>query len=153
VPYLVWIAIGQNLRAQPRHALPIVVAIAVGLALASNVSRRSRAIAACLVALVGTRTALDAAARRTTPPPGVQLLSAVREMPEARDRAVAVFAGPSARFFESTELAKQAAPLGHVDDVPIALTRVNVYPRRAFVTSDLPGASALNLPIYATFCR
>ena len=153
LPYVAWIAIGQNLRQQPRHALPVVVALAVALAIVASHGPRLRALGVALGLLIAVRTALDATARRTVPPPGAQLVAFVSGLPDARD--VAVFAGPSARFFESTALAKRAASAASLDDARLGLTRLNDYPRRVFVTDELEGVADAGpaLSHVATFCR
>jgi hypothetical protein len=134
-PYLVWIAIGQNLRQQPRHALPLVVALASALGLAAAYDRRSRVPLGMLFALVAARSAMDAHDRRIVPPTGVQLVGLVRGLPD-RPR-VMVFGGPSARFFEDTELKSQAVTVGSLGDVFLALGREGRLPARVFVTSEV----------------
>lgn len=151
VPYLVWIAIGQNLRQQPRHALPIVVALAVCLAVTASRVPPLRMLGAALALLVASRTALDASRRRKVPPPGAQLAAFAQRLPDAR--GVAVFAGPSSRFFESTFLADRAASAASLDDARLGLTRLNDFPRRVLVTDELEGVAEARLPLVATFCR
>jgi hypothetical protein len=87
------------------------------------------------------------------PPAGAQVVARIRALPDDERPRVAVFAGPSARYFEATELAKQAAAPGTADDIPLALTRLDVYPHRLLIASDLPGAAERGLPAVATFCR
>ncbi len=152
-PYLVWIAFGQNLRQQPRHALPLVVALAAGLARVATSGRRTRALGAALALLVAARTFLDARERRTVAPAGAQLVDYVRSLPDPRE--VAVFGGTSARFFEPTELADRAWTAGSLGDAEVTLGRMNRLPRRVLVTSELEGfaESRAPLPWIATFCR
>jgi hypothetical protein len=152
-PYLLWIALGQNLRQQPRHALPIVVAVAVGLAIAALDSERSRRFGVALASLLLARTAQDAWARKDTPPPGVQIVQAVRALP--RPDRVLVFGGPSARFFEDTDLAPRARAAATWGDVRIALGRANELPLRVLVTSEIEAFDAPPYPTKAwrTFCR
>jgi hypothetical protein len=152
-PYVAWIAVGQNLRQQPRHALPIVVALACGLALAALDSERSRRFGVALASLLLARTAQDAWARKETPPPGAQLVQAVRSLPRP-DRAL-VLGGPSVRFFEETELAPRARAAATWGDVRIALGRANELPARVLVTSEIEAFDAPPYPVKAwrTFCR
>jgi hypothetical protein len=82
VPYAVWITVGQNLRQQPRHALPLVVAFAAALALTASRTSRLQGLGAALALLVGTRTAFDAKDRRALPPPGQQLVAFVARLPD-----------------------------------------------------------------------
>jgi hypothetical protein len=150
-PYIVWIAFGQNLRQQPRHALPIVVALAAALALAASVSKHARIAGGALALLVVARTATDAYARRTIPPAGAQLVDYVRRSPDMR--GTAVFGGPSIRFFEGTELAKQTGVLATFDELRLGLSRLDDYPRRVLVTSEVEGAADAHLPLVITLCR
>jgi hypothetical protein len=135
VPYVSWIAVGQNLRQQPRHALPVVVALAAALGLAAAFDRRVRVPVSMLFALAAARSAADAYARRTIPPTGAQLVALVRTLPDPS--RVMVFGGPSARFFEDTELASQAMSVGSLGDVFLALGRASQLPARVLVTSEV----------------
>jgi hypothetical protein len=151
VPYVAWIALGQNVRAQPRHALPVVVILAVALALGARGSVLARRLGVALAVLVATRTATDAWQRRTIPPAGAQLVALVRAQADAPD--LAVFGGPSARFFADTELARQADVAASYDEIGYALTRLDRYPTRILVTDEVEGARDANLPRVAGLCR
>jgi hypothetical protein len=137
-PYVVWVGLGQNLRDQPRHVLPIVVALAAGLALPAARSTRARALVGALAVLVSVRTALDAHARRTIPPPGQQLVELAHAQPPAARPAV--FGVASVRFFELGDLAGRAFPAGSLGDVQMRLTRLDALPARVWVTSEVDGA-------------
>jgi hypothetical protein len=152
-PYLAWIALGQNLRDQPRHALPLVAMFAGALGLAAGRSRGVRGVAAALAVAIATRTGLDAYARRTVPPSGVQLVALARAQP-APDR-LSVFGVASVRFFETTELADRAFTAGSVGDAQLRLTRLDALPSRVWVTSELEGIAASPWPMtrLATLCR
>jgi hypothetical protein len=153
LPYAAWIAIGQNLRQQPRHALPLVVALGVALARGAVATPSAKSLALALALLVVGRTAGDAVARRTVAPPGAQLVAYVRARPDPRD--VAVFAGPAARFFEPTELHDRAATVESLGGARIALGRMNDLPHHVLVTDELEGFSSSKAPLehVATFCR
>jgi hypothetical protein len=153
LPYLAWITLGQNLSAQPRHTLPIVVALAAALGLAAATNRASGAIGAAHLVLVLARTAYLATLRRTIPPPGAQLVALVRDLP--RPEHVAVFGGPSARFFAPTELAARAQTVGTLGDALLALGRASEMPERVLVTSEIGGLSESSFPLerVATLCR
>jgi len=152
VPYLVWVGIGQNLRDQPRHVVPLVALMAEGLALAASVDRRARLACLTLFALVAVRAGLDASARLRDPPPGAALVAYVRSLPDV-DR-VLVFGGSSARFFQATELASRAFSVETMGDVEMKLTRVDRPPARILVTSEIAdrNASFAAIPL-ATLCR
>jgi hypothetical protein len=153
VPYVVWIGLGQNLREQPRHALPLVAALAAALGLAAHASRRALAVVAALALLVSIRTAADAHERRTIPPPGQQLVDLARAQP-APER-LAVFGASSVRFFETTELAGHAFTAGSLGDVQVRLTRLDTLPDRVWVTSEVQGRRDSPWPLehVATLCR
>lgn len=147
-PYALWIVVGQNLRQQPRHVLPLVVAIAAALvvAVARASSPRVRALGAALLVLTAARTFLDAHARRVTPPAGAQLAGWMRDRGDA-----IVFGGASVRFFESTPLAPRAAGADTMGDVVLGLARRGAIPSRVFATSEVGGASEGDL--VAELCR
>jgi hypothetical protein len=110
-----------------------------------------------LAVLVATRTALDAHARRTVAPPGVQLVELARAQPSP-DR-LDVFGVSSVRFFETTfettELAPHAFAAGSLGDVEIRLTRLEALPSRVWVTSEVAGLRESPWPLVhlATLCR
>jgi len=158
-PYLVWVTLGQNLRAQPRHVLPIAVVLAFVLArvaLSSVSPRWLVAAVACLVALMVTRTALDAVARATLPPPGAQLLAYLRDHASTEPPGTtAVFAGASGRFLDGTEWQASTHPAATYGDALLAMSRMNSLPRRALLTNEVKGVTdgpVRRLPV-ATFCR
>ncbi|HLK38522.1 MAG TPA: glycosyltransferase family 39 protein [Polyangiaceae bacterium] len=152
-PYAIWVALGQNVRDEPRHALPIVVALAAALGLAAGRSRPATAIAVALAGCMALRTVRDAYDRRTIPPPGVQLVASVRA--EAGSDRPLVFGTRSVRFFETTELAARAFPAESFGDVEMALTRVNSPPSRVWITSEVEGlvAARRTFARVATLCR
>jgi hypothetical protein len=153
LPYLAWVALGQNLRDQPRHVLPLAAMLVGALGLTAGGSRRAFGLVAALALAMSVRTALDAHARRTIPPPGQQLVDLVRAQP-APDR-VDVFGSTSIRFFEGTELAAQALPAGSLGDVQIGLTRVDRLPARVWVTGEVETRNQSRWPLVpvATLCR
>jgi hypothetical protein len=134
-PYLVWIAVGQNLREQPRHVLPLVALLSTGLGASAWFDRHARWSCLALFALVGCRTGSDAYARTRDPPPGAALVSYVRSLPHAT--RVVVFGVSSVRFFEGTELAAQALGAETLGDISMGLARARVFPERAFMTSEI----------------
>jgi hypothetical protein len=153
LPYLLWIAFGQNLRQQPRHALPIVVTLAAALAFAAASSRLSAMVGGLLVVLLGFRTAGDARARRMIAPPGAQLVDYVTALPNPH--RVAVFAGPSARFFDLSPSPLHAQTVGTLGDARLAIGRSPSIPDRLIVTNELERLDSSGerlLPI-ASFCR
>ena len=152
-PYLLWIGLGQNLRDQPRHALPMVALLAAGLALPVARSRRALAVAGALALAVSLRTAGDAHARRTIAPPGQQIVDLARSQPSPE--RLAVFGVASVRFFEMTELASCAMVAGSLGEARLELTRLDQVPTRVWVTSELAGLddSRGSLQPVARLCR
>jgi hypothetical protein len=152
-PYMLWIGLGQNLRDQPRHALPLVALLAAGLALPAGRSRGPLRVAGALAIAASIRTAADAYARRTIPPPGQQLLELARRQPP-RDHLV-VFGGASVRFFEATDLASSAFAVESLGDASMSLTRLDALPTRVWVTSEVGGLNDARLALepVATLCR
>lgn len=153
LPYLAWIAVGQNLRDQPRHVLPLAAMLAAALAFPVAGSRRALGLVAALALAMSARTALDAGARRAIPPPGQQLVALARAQPSP-DR-LDVFGVSSVRFFEPTELAAQAFPAGSLGDVQVRLSRLDRLPARVWVTSELTPGNQSRWPLWpvATLCR
>jgi len=153
LPYLAWIAVGQNLKQQPRHALPLVVALAAALAVAGLVDRHARAAVLALFTLAALRTAIDTRDRLAIAPPGAQLVALVRSLP--RPDRTDVFGVASTRFFEATDLAARAHTVGSLSDVVLALGRLDRLPLRVLVTGELAGLADSPYPLepFATLAR
>ncbi len=153
-PYFVWIALVQNVRDQPRHALPLVALLAGVLALPVGRSRGARRAVGALAMATSIRTAADAHARRTIPPPGQQLVALFRAQSLPPNRLI-VFGGASVRFFETTELASRARSVGSLGDVLMDLTRLDELPARVWVTGELGGVGEASWPLtpVAKLCR
>jgi hypothetical protein len=152
-PYVVWVALGQNLRDQPRHVLPVVALLGAALALRAARSPRAFGVVCTLVLLVAMRTANDALARRSIPPPGEQLVALVRSEPE--ETRPVVFGAASVRFFELDGLAANALPAGSLGDVQVQLGRRERLPSRVWVTDEVDRSGDPQWPLerVATLCR
>jgi hypothetical protein len=153
LPYVLWIWVGQNLRDQPRHALPVVAALAAALALPVACSRGALPVTGALLVAVSIRTARDAYARRTVPPPGEQLVELAQKQ-ESGSR-LAVFGGASIRFFEIAHSPSRAFTEGSLGDARTDLTRLDDLPARVWVTSELAGLRDSPWPLepVARLCR
>ena len=153
VPYVIWIGLGQNLRDQPRHTVPLVALLLVGLAIPAARSRRAAAIAGALAVLLLFRTTADAYVRRTVPPPGQQLVDLARAQPP-QSRPL-VFGAASVRFFEMTDLAGRARVVGSLGEVRLELARVANPSGPVWVTSELAGRdeASAHLRLIANLCR
>jgi hypothetical protein len=156
-PYLVWIAVGQNLREQPRHTLPLVALLAVGIASLGWANRSVRTVTTTLFAVMAVRTVCEAMDRHHIPPPGEAIVDYTRALvadegvPKER---ILVFGGPSVRFFEETDLARCAKGAESMGDVAMALARAGPIPTRLFVTNEIT-EEVPEVPIksVAAFCR
>ncbi len=160
VPYALWVLVGQNVAAQPRHLVPLVALL--GLALAETTRRISRAhiLGVALGILFASRAAIDAENRSATAPPAVQMLNAVDALPpDASGRPEVLFAGASARVAEvvrrpSTDGAprvEQAATLG---DVELAAGKLGHLPATLLVTSEITGPTPpRGARPFGTYCR
>jgi hypothetical protein len=149
--YLGWIAVGQNLREEPRHVLPVVVAVAVAIACALATDRTWTLVLSAWLALLGVRTAGDALVRRSIPPAPAQLVLLTRASPGAL-----AFGARSARFFdlypEDARLGRPAATLG---DVSLGIGRVDPKPTVVYVTDELEGLDHSPYPLHEVLqpCR
>jgi len=154
VPYAAWITLGQNIHEQPRHALPLVVALVAALALAASGSRNPRTLGVALVGLLAMRTSSDANLR-AIPPAGEQLVVLAQSL-ASPDRPVAVFGGPSARFFDlEPHPDVTAATVATLGEANLALGRLPSLPQRFLVTSellDLPRGTRALVPL-TKLCR
>jgi len=155
-PYLAWVVLGQNLRQQPRHALPLVFLLSCAIGWTALVSQKRPAIRMLLAVLaVATldRAVLDAVARRTIPPPGVQLLAYVRG--HARPETSALFTGASGRFLDGSEWQPRTHTAGTLGDMLLAVARLDTLPEKLFVTSEIDrlDESPAPLTLVDTFCR
>ena len=152
LPYFVWIAIGQNLREQPRHVLPLVAVLVGAMGLAATRDRLALYACATFFSLMGARTLLDAYDRRTIPPAGAHLALYVNANAEA---PTLLFGARSARFFAVMNGPARSATAATLGDVSLALGRENILPRRVFVTSELEGLATSPYPLVerARFCR
>lgn len=145
IPYAMWIFVGQNLGEQPRHALPLVVALVATLGV-SAVRMPRPMIAAPVLALMLARTAMDSVARHSIPPAGVQLVAFMAGRPDD-----VVFGGASVRFFARTSLADRAKQAETRGDIEIALARLDRLPRHALMTDEIDGAAGAQ--VIASLCR
>jgi hypothetical protein len=152
-PYVLWVGLGQNLRDQPRHVVPLVAMVCAGLAIASTGRRAARLACGLLVVLVALRTAGDAYARRTIPPPGQQLVALADRQPSPKH--LVVFGGQSMRFFETAETPSRALLAGSLGEAEMALTRLDQLPTRVWVTNEVAGLSDSRSPLerIALLCR
>jgi hypothetical protein len=150
-PYLVWVTLGQNLRAQPRHVLPLVLLAALWLARSARGGRLMVAYAA-LALLFAVRSGLDAESRRTIPPAGIQLAEALDTV--ARGARTIVFTGASGRFLDGTPWQERTHTAATIGDVTLALSRMPLMDH-ALVTSEIGRLEESPVPLahVATFCR
>jgi hypothetical protein len=157
-PYALWVLIGQNVAAQPRHLLPLVAALAVALAETTRRVSRAHILGVALGILFASRAAIDAEDRRTVAPPAVQMLQAVDALPPAADgRPAVLFGGASARFAELSDRGPGAArvlPAATMGDVELAEGTLHHLPSAVLVTSEITGtAPPPRSKPFGTYCR
>jgi hypothetical protein len=154
VPYAAWLLVGQNLRFQPRHVVPLV---AVGVGFVARLSRtRPRLAFIALMAALGSRSLEDAVARQEIPPPGAQLLAYLRQHASVLPiESTALYTGQSARFLDGTEWHPRTFPRERFGDVVLGLSRMDRLPDRVLVTNEVGDLEEAKPPPMelARFCR
>jgi hypothetical protein len=150
VPYALWALLAQNVMAQPRHLLPLVVIACVALGLLFQ-ERRYLGVVATVVMLAASLPL--AWARAHGDPAAARAARWVASHYAPRD--VAVIGGRSIRFFEllTPELvARQRALLSEVD---VEATRLDRLPPEILVTDELETDPdrLTRLGEAITFCR
>jgi len=150
VPYAAWILLAQNLRYEPRHAVPLVTMIAflLGLALA-HAPLRCAALALVMAAIAWR----DGRTGRAVLPAGAQLASFVQKSFQREDTLV--YGGRGVRFLELDSDAPRSLGRVTMGDVVVDLSRQDVLPRHALVTDELTdlGRSPWPLTPLERFCR
>lgn len=154
-PYAAWVYLGQNVAEQPRHLLPLVAALAVGLGIAATTSRAASMVGAALAVLVAARAGADAFARRTVPPGGEAFVADVDALAARAAGDVVGFGGRSARFFALSPTPDRGRTVASLGDVRLAIGRMPRPPARVLVTDELAGLDRTSLPLvpHATHCR
>jgi hypothetical protein len=150
VPYALWALLAQNVIAQPRHLLPLVVIACVALALLFK-QRVWIGVAATAIMLCASLPL--AWARAHGDPAAARAARWVASHYQPRD--VAVIGGRSIRFFELLApevVARQRALLSEVD---LEAARLDRLPPEMLVTDELvPDPDRLGrLGEAVTFCR
>ncbi|MDB4968653.1 MAG: hypothetical protein JWN44_4342 [Myxococcales bacterium] len=163
-PYAVWALLAQNVLEQPRHLLPLVAALVVGLAvittrrLAAGTRRAVAAGAAVAVVALVAAAALAAVplavARVRVAPAAVQLARHVLAAHPAAHDAVIV-GNRSVRLIHDAAPSLTTVERQTLDEVRGALERLDVLPPDLYVTSELTGApdEAAHVTPGPEFCR
>jgi hypothetical protein len=145
VPYGTWMFLGQNLL-KSRHALPVVLAVALLVSVGVAVLARVRWVApawvtgALAVALAAVTLPL-AWAQGREPSPAAQLVAHVRgTLPAA---GTLLFTGEEARLFEHYAPQYRAGRPATGEQLRREVARVSAAGADIYVTSSAPGASAL----------
>jgi hypothetical protein len=151
VPYALWVLLGQNVVAQPRHLLPLV---ALGCVALATVLARHR-IAAAVVCLSALAASLPLVRARVRGEPAAAQAARFVAATWPEPNAVAVFGGRAVRFFDLLAPAIVRRPRTWLSEVDVELERLDVLPPTVLVTSEVePDASrARRLVDVATFCR
>jgi hypothetical protein len=152
-PYALWALFGQNVIDQPRHLLPLAIALAIGLGVATaqaiDVAAAGVWLAAATALLVWAASLPEALARARTEPAAAQ---AAEWMAANQPRAM-IFGGRSMRFFRQRGL--DADEHTWLSEVDVALERVDRLPKSVLVTSEVEADARrrTRLTPAATFCR
>jgi hypothetical protein len=149
-PYLAWILLAQNLRYEPRHAVPLVAMVAfyLGLALAHAPLR-----CAALALAMGAIAWRDGRTGRAVLPAGAQLASFVEKSFRREDTLV--YGGRGVRFLELDPNAPRSVGRVTMGDVVVDLTKQDVLPLHALVTDELSDLNRSPWPLSPVerFCR
>ncbi len=149
-PYAVWALVAQNIVAQPRHLLPLVIASCIGLAamLAEKIW-----LAGAAVALMFSASLPLAWARVHSEPAAAHAARWVAENYQASE--VVVMGGRSIRFFGLIAPRIVTRERTWLSEVDVELARLDRFPRVVLVTSEVePDAGrAPHLGDAVTFCR
>jgi hypothetical protein len=150
VPYAAWILVAQNVRFEPRHAVPLVAMVAfyLGLALAHAPIR-----GAALTLVMGVIAWRESHAGRTLLPAGAQLTTFVQKSFRRDDTLV--YGGRGVRFLELHPDAPRSVSRVTMGDVVVDLTKQDVLPRHALVTDELSDLARSPWPLVPVerFCR
>lgn len=137
----------QNVAREPRHALPLALALVAVAAFgmrALATTRARGALVAALCALMGLPALETLWVGRTQRPSAVALGDFIRTQPDAL-----LLGGRSARVASWRGAA--ALPCATLGDVRVTLSRLPRLPARAFVTDEVAGAR--DAPPVRRFCR
>jgi hypothetical protein len=147
VPYAAWCLLAQNILEQPRHLLPLVLALILGLSL---VLARALLLAAVAVALALAANVPLAIARVRTPPAAAQAAAWIESHEDLSQ--LMVFGGRSLRFLSPSV---PSIPRTWLSEVDVELERVDRLPARILVTSEVEAdpVRARRLRPVARFCR
>jgi hypothetical protein len=149
-PYALWVFFGQNVIEQPRHLLPLVVMLLVGL---GALLGAQPAFAVTAIALVGLASAPLVRERVRSVPAALQAARYV-EAHYPPDQVV-VFGAKSIRFFEWAAPEVPTRTRTWLSEVDVDLERLDRLPPHVLVTDELTPdparAARLGAPI--TFCR
>ena len=132
LPYALWVFLGQNLIAHPRHLLPVVLSLLVALACAVSDRPFLRVAIVLCVAIGSLPTALG---HHHLTPPAVQAAKYLERL--APPSEIAVFGGPSIRFFQVFAPSLLSRERTWLSEVDVELERVDRLPSRVFITSEV----------------
>ncbi len=150
LPYVLWALLGQNIVEQPRHLLPLVIAllIALGCLLGDQVWLAISAIAVVLAASFPL-----ARAHAITMPAAAQAAAYVEN--NYPSKTVAVFGGSAIRLFRFLTPSVVTLERTWLSEVDVDLERLDVLPPHILVTSEvaIDARRAPRLKKGPLFCR
>jgi hypothetical protein len=146
LPYAAWVLFAQNVLAQPRHVLPLVVAACVAAA-----GLAGRRLAFALPLSVAFAAAPLAWTRAHVPPAAAQ----AADWLEHAAPGAAVFGGRSMRFFQLMAPSLTTRERTWLSEVDVDLERLDRLPAQVFVTSEVEAdpQRVARLRAGPTFCR
>lgn len=130
VPYALWALLAQNVLEQPRHLLPLVAALIVGLARATS---RSAPAGAALAALAFAAAAPLVLHRG---PPAAAVVAARLAQTYPTPNEAIVFARRSARLMSAAQPTLAVRNADRVSDLLGTLERLAVLPRHIFYVAE-----------------
>jgi hypothetical protein len=147
IPYAAWALLAQNIIEQPRHLLPLVLAVAT--VSACMLAKRPGLLVAAVALALGASLPL-ALARPNTLPAAAQ----AAQSPTGTDGLV-VFGTRSMRMFNWLVPTMATRTRSHLAEVDVDLERFDRLPKKILVTSEVEGdrVRSLRLREVATFCR
>ncbi len=135
LPYALWVLLGQNVVEQPRHVLPLVAALIVGMA--CLFARPGTPFYLGLLALVGmaAQSAPLAWTHAHQPPPAVAAAEHLSAAFAPGDTVV--FGGRAARLIRFAAPGLATRERTWLSEVDVDLARVNSLPPHIHVTSEV----------------
>jgi hypothetical protein len=150
-PYAIWVLFGQNVLEQPRHLLPLVAALILMLALATQ----SRLPAAVALIVASAAASLPLAIARARVAPASARAAAWVASVEPQGSHALVYGMRATRLMQWAQPTLIVHPRQSFAEIEGDLARLDVLPHAVWVTSEVTGTPLHGRPLVAgpTFCR